>query len=78
MYHSYKGNGGSEVFVFIKEDGTIGELKYYVNGSKIIIEDFKETIPGYNNIISVVHSDDFGAKSYRLIDINGNVYNTPF
>ena len=78
MYHSYKGNGGSQVFVFIKADGTIGELEYIGGMEKIIIQNFKETVPGYNNIVSVVHSDDFDAQGYKLIDINGNMYDMKY
>ena len=80
MYHSYKGNGGSKVFIFIKGDGTIGELTYYADNSnkKITMQEFKETVSGYSNIISVVHSDDFGSKGYRLIDIDGNIYDMKY
>ena len=78
MYHSYKGNGGSQVFVFIKADGTIGELKYIGGTEKMIIEEFKETVSGYNNIISVIHDDNFDTTGYKLIDIYGNIFNMAY
>ena len=78
FYYHPVGNGGWKEYVFIKEDGTIAKLTYdsfEENDKEIVqIEKFEENVSGYKNIIGIISNDSFDGHSYKLFDINGNIY----
>lgn len=81
IYNVQFGQAGYRNYILIKADGTIAKLTYsgfsnYDNGDvpTINIEGFKETVSGYKNIVGAVQSNSFDGTSYKLIDINGNIY----
>lgn len=69
-YCYHMGNGGMYVWIFIKQDGTIGTI-YYSDYDKTLTS-IKNTISRFKNIISAV-SISWG-QNINLIDIDGNVY----
>lgn len=82
MYQYYVGNDRSVECIFIKADGTIARLTYYLsfqnNERTAYIQKYEESVPNYKNIVSVEQKDEFGTGGYCLIDINGNIYNNTF
>ena len=75
IYHVETGNGGLNKYILLKSDGTIGCLEYfYMTRDIVIMHDFKEQVPGYNNIVGVIQLSNMEASDYKLIDINGNLY----
>lgn len=76
IHHAESGNGGYEYYILIKADGTIGRLVYLQNDrqkSEIEIIEFKETVSGYKNIVSVEQANGWDAHDFKLIDIDGNI-----
>lgn len=78
IYYCASGNGGWMNYILIKADGTIARLIYSTytkNNSPVVnIEKFEETVSEYTNIVSVETSNSWDAHGYKLIDINGNIY----
>ena len=65
---------GNDVYIFIKENGTIGLLKCHEKNGEVEILEFSETVDKYKNIIGVNSSVSTNNGGYQLYDIYGNSY----
>ena len=76
-YYSEYGNGGGRSYIFIKGDGTIARLNYFIediDNSEIEIIEFEETVAGYKDIVGILPNNSNTAADYNLYDINGNIF----
>ena len=76
-YYSEYGNGGGNSYIFIKGDGTIARLNYFIediDNSEIEIIEFEETVAGYKDIVGILPNNSNTAADYNLYDINGNIF----
>lgn len=74
MYQHARGNGGYEDYIFIKNDGSVARLTYTADRDTIDIIEFKDNIPGLKNIVGIIPNNSIDAKEYKLVDINGNIF----
>lgn len=81
MYYTRSGQEALYNYFFLKEDGSVAHLAFVGENDNLSIArvvTYEKNCKGLKNIVGIIQDDDFsslsGHESFKLVDINGNVF----